>query len=633
METALHIIGPLARRMSARRVARVWIGVLAVMLGVFVAAPATAQTCAPATTQGNAPAGWQTYCWLNFATYDDATARSAGGQNFSFGLTDGSTLSLNLRVTPGSGAAFNAVTAPSWTGAAVGNTAFLGIPGRPILYTATSGTRLITVSGISITPPAGVSAVSAYSFVIADAESSNGGESLQYTTNGGGWTILDEVPPISGNTYPTVTGEGTGTFTVTGVGGTVGGHIVGSNSPTTVTAQVQAGGLQGIMFAVRFASIRLNKAIGGVRINPADQFDFRVTATSTGATLASGTTNGTASGPFAATALSLASGINLTLSEAMAPGSASSIGQYRSVLTCTNSGGGGTPLPVNVVTTSFNLGSLAFGDALVCTFTNTAHPHVRVRKLLGTGGRRFAGDQFMVRIRQGASVVASSTTSGTSGTITGGDTGLVQVTAGTAHSVDEIAAGTGNLGNYTATMACSNAAGSSTPLPTSVGGTITPAVGDLVTCTITNTRVATANLVVTKTSTILSDPINGTSDPKAIPGAVIEYAISVTNVGSQSVSASTIVIADMLPPNFTYDGAVPVTFTNGTTPSGLNSFNAATMVSFSSQPGGGTPYGYTPTATYDPNVRGIRIAPAGTMAAGTATTQPSFTIRFRGQIN
>lgn len=616
-----------------RRLSRVWLALLAAAIMMFAAGPVAAQTCSPATTQGTAPAGWQTYCWLNFSGYNDSTARSASGQNFSFALTDGSTLTLNLRVTPGGAAAFNAVTAPSWTGAAVGNTAFLGIPGRPILYTATSGTRLITISGITITPPAGVSSVSAYSFVIADAESSNDNESLQYTTNGGPWTILDEVPPISGSTYPTVAGEGTSTFTVTGVPGTVGGHIVGSNSPTTVTANVTAGGLQGVMFAVRFASIRLNKQIGGVRINPADQFDFRVTATTSGATLASGATSGTGSGPFAATALSLASGIGLTLSEAMAPGSVSSISQYRALLTCTNSGASSTPLPVNVATTSYNLGALVFGDALICTFTNTANPHLRVRKLLGTGGRRFAGDQFTTRIRQGASTIASATSSGTSGTITGGDTGLVQVTAGTAHILDEIAAGTTTLTNYTAAMSCANAAGSTTPLPSAVGGTITPAVGDIVTCTITNTRIATANLVVVKASTVISDPVNGAVNPKLIPGAVVEYAITVTNVGNQSVTASSIVIADVLPAGFTYDGATPVTFTNGTTPSGLNTFNAAAMVRFSNQAGGGAPFAYLPAATYDPNVRGVRIAPTGTMAASTGTAQPSFTIRFRGRVN
>jgi hypothetical protein len=181
---------------------RVALSLALALFALLAAAPATAQSCGAAASQGTAPAGWQTYCWLDFATYNDTTARSAGGQDFSYTLTDGSVLSFNLRVTLGSGSAFNAVVAPSWTGAAVGNTAFLGIPGRPVLYSTAPGTRLITISNILITPPSGVSAVNAYSFVIADAESSNGGEALVFGTNGSGWVILDEVPPISGNIYP-----------------------------------------------------------------------------------------------------------------------------------------------------------------------------------------------------------------------------------------------------------------------------------------------------------------------------------------------------------------------------------------------------------------------------------------------
>jgi len=54
--------------------------------------------------------------------------------------------------------------------------------------------------------------------VAADGESSNQGESLAWTTNGANWVVLDQVPPITGNTYPTVTNTGT-TFTETGVAG------------------------------------------------------------------------------------------------------------------------------------------------------------------------------------------------------------------------------------------------------------------------------------------------------------------------------------------------------------------------------------------------------------------------------
>lgn len=602
------------------------------MLFGMASAPAYAQSCAAATTQGTAPAGWETYCWLDFTTYNDATARSGAGQNMSFTLTDGSVLTLNVRVTPTGATAFNNIAAPSWTGAAVGNTAFLGIPGRPIFYTASAGAKSITFSNILITPPPGAPAVTAYAFVAADAESTNETENLQFVTNGGGWTVLDQVNPISGNTYPTTTGSGTSTFTETGVPGTVGGYIVGSNSPTTVTANMQAGGLQGAMFAVRFASIRLNKSITGARINAADQFQFRITSTSSGSTLATGTTTGTGNGPFTAAAISLASGIPLTLTEAMATGSASTLAQYSSRLTCTNSTSSTTPLPVNVATTNHSFGALQFGDAVQCTFTNAAFPHIRVSKLLGAGGRGFASDQFTVRIRSGTTNIATATTTGTGTTVTGGDTALVQLNAGTAYTLDEIMSGPGSLTQYTRVLGCTNGTnGVTTIFPTTVPGTITPVLGDAITCTITNTRLAgNATLVVSKSSTVLSDGVSG-ANPKALPGAIVRYTITVQNTGSLTVDANSIIIQDPFPANFTLDASTPFTFANGTPTSGLNAFNQSTMVTYSTTTG--PPYTAPLGSGYNAALRSFRFAPTGTMAAATAAGPSSFSISFVGRVN
>lgn len=54
-----------------------------------------------------------------------------------------------------------------------------------------------------------------------------------------------------------------------------------------------------------------------------------------------------------------------------------------------------------------------------------------------------------------------------------------------------------------------------------------------------------AALSAAKTSRIISDPINGTTDPKAIPGAVVEYCIAVTNGGG--ADATSVAINDPLP--------------------------------------------------------------------------------------
>jgi hypothetical protein len=610
-------------------------------LTALAAQPAMAQSCAPATTQGTAPAGWQTYCWLDFTTYNDATARSASGQNFSYSLSDGSTLTFNLRVTSGAAPALNSIAAPSWSGAAVGNTAFLGIPGRPILYTASSGTHSIAITGITITPPPGAPAVTAYAFVAADAESTDNAESLNFTTNGAGWVQLDEVPPISPGFYPLITGLGTTTVNMSGNGrpGPMGSYIIGSSSPTSVGTTLNAGGLQGVMFAVRFASIRLTKTITGARVDATDQFKFDITATSSGSTLATGTTSGSGNGPFTAAALSLASGIPLTIRESMAAGSASALTKYRAQLNCINSASGSsTTLPSNQTLTpsggfaSFNLSSLQFGDAIQCTFNNAAFPHIRLRKALGTGGRRFDTDQFTVRINQGATVTASSTTSGTGTTVTGGDTGLVQVSAGTAYSLDEIMSGPGSLTQYTRALACTNGTnGVTTTFPTTVPGNITPVLGDVITCTLTNTRLAgNATLVVTKTSTVLSDGVSATN-PKAISGAIVRYSITVQNTGNLSVDANSIIIQDPFPANFTLDASTPFTFVNGTRPSGLNAFNQGTMVTYSTT--GAAPYSAPLGTGYNAAIRGFRFAPSGTMQAADSTGPSSFTLNFVGRIN
>lgn len=611
------------------------LALLAMLFALAWSHAASAQDCAQATTQGTAPASWQTYCWLNMANYNDTTARSASGQNMSFTLPDGSTLTFNARVT-GTNPAYNDVPAPSWTGAAIGNSAFIAIPGRPVLYSAQAGVSSIAITNITITPPVG-GGVTVFSFVVADGESSNDNEYIRMTTNGGNWQQFDAVPPTSGSTMPPITGVGTATTQISGAPGAVGAYILGSSSPTSVTVETRSGGLQGVMFAIRFATIRLQTQILGTRINSADQLNFQIASTATGAALTSGTTTGTGAGPFVGNALNMSAGVPITLRLTMASGSVSAITAYATNLTCVNTAGTTrAALPNNLNATSAAIGQLEFGEYLVCTFQAGAAPRIRVRKLLGSGGRRFTGDQFTVRIVDDGVVTASSTTTGTGTTITTGtgDTGLVQVGNQNAYQVDETAAGTTILGNYTAVMSCANSTtGSTTVLPSAVGGTITPRPGDSITCTITNTRRAAALLEIGKTSSVISDPVNGTTNPKLIPGAVVEYAITVRNVGAGTVDASSIVLLDVMPAEMAFAVGTPVTFTNGATTSGLNAFNASTMVTYSQANGGVAPYSYTPSGTYDANVRGIRIAPTGTMAAATsATAQPSFTIRFRAQV-
>jgi uncharacterized repeat protein (TIGR01451 family) len=67
-------------------------------------------------------------------------------------------------------------------------------------------------------------------------------------------------------------------------------------------------------------------------------------------------------------------------------------------------------------------------------------------------------------------------------------------------------------------------------------------------------QVASSHLAVTKTPTVISDPINGVTNPKAIPNAIVEYIINVSNTGSKQ--ADTVVITDQIPANTTFEGTI-----------------------------------------------------------------------------
>jgi uncharacterized repeat protein (TIGR01451 family) len=147
-------------------------------------------------------------------------------------------------------------------------------------------------------------------------------------------------------------------------------------------------------------------------------------------------------------------------------------------------------------------------------------------------------------------------------------------------------------------------------------------------------QIVAPSLQVQKLSEVVSDPVNGTVNPKRIPGSLVRYSITVTNTGAGTIDANSIVITDALAPNLAvYAGTTQgdrIQWLDGTAPSGLT-LNPATDVSYSNQPGGGPPFTYTPVLDpngYDAAITGLRIAPTGTMAGAAGADTPGFTIRF-----
>jgi uncharacterized repeat protein (TIGR01451 family) len=151
-------------------------------------------------------------------------------------------------------------------------------------------------------------------------------------------------------------------------------------------------------------------------------------------------------------------------------------------------------------------------------------------------------------------------------------------------------------------------------------------------------QIVTPSLHLQKLSEVVSDPVNGTANPKRIPGSFVRYSITLTNTGAGTIDPNSIVITDAVAPNLAvYAGTTQgdrIEWVDGVTASGLT-LNPATDVSYSNQPGGGPPFTYTPIP--DPNgcdsaITGLRIAPSGTMAGAIGAATPSFTIRFLARV-
>jgi len=134
--------------------------------------------------------------------------------------------------------------------------------------------------------------------------------------------------------------------------------------------------------------------------------------------------------------------------------------------------------------------------------------------------------------------------------------------------------------------------------------------------------VASAALSVAKTSSVVSDPFNGTSNPKAIPQAIVEYSIVVTNTGASA--ASSVSIRDPLP--------AATTFVQG-------QYAGTTDVEV--QVGAGAPTRCVAEAVADSNADGCYRNSSGELIVGapmavatvSAGAANSVTVRFRVQIN
>jgi len=151
---------------------------------------------------------------------------------------------------------------------------------------------------------------------------------------------------------------------------------------------------------------------------------------------------------------------------------------------------------------------------------------------------------------------------------------------------------------------------------------------------------AASPVTVSKATAMVSDPQSDTL-PKAIPGSVLDYTVSVTNPSGGASNVNAIVYVDTISAktmlyvrDLGLSGSGPVVFGPGGV-AGIGGSNLTyTFTSLGSTTDGiefsadnGVSWTYTPSADingYDGQVTDIRIKPSGTQAVGS-----TFTMRYR----
>ncbi|MBS1617064.1 MAG: hypothetical protein JST76_00990 [Bacteroidetes bacterium] len=212
------------------------------------AAVAVDATCIDSTTTGaNGGGSSDAPCTqiLRFDHYSDAIA--ASGQSHTWVLNNGNRLSMTITRTAGG---FTAVSAPTWSGAAFGQSGYTGLRGKTVLYTTAGGYSQVAFTNIHMTDSAG-NAINNFTLIGIDAESTDGSERDTLVSDGTFWYDYDTITPPSVGSVPSETGIGLSTLVWAGTGpSNARARLVSTNNPTSFKFSTVAGGLQGFAMGV-----------------------------------------------------------------------------------------------------------------------------------------------------------------------------------------------------------------------------------------------------------------------------------------------------------------------------------------------------------------------------------------------
>ena len=132
-------------------------------------------------------------------------------------------------------------------------------------------------------------------------------------------------------------------------------------------------------------------------------------------------------------------------------------------------------------------------------------------------------------------------------------------------------------------------------------------------------QVLSSQLTIAKTSTLIRDPFNLNTNPKHIPGAYIQYVVTISNAGTATASATLTTITDTLDNNTAIDPDLIVAAT-GNPESAAGSGFRVDLVG-TTRASQGTPQYFTTTSSVD-GVDHDGSATGGTVTATMATVLP-----------
>ena len=391
------IMSPTATRRTLRRILVALSLVTAFLFGQVMAGPVDNPFRAPEaqaqTTNGchYRQGGYldSSLCWIELNGISETTARSANGQQVTIRLNDTYTMSFTVKYNVGTSGTLRSIrthSVPTWGSAVFGNTingvtyyrAPSNIPtSTPMSFYTAVGSGIanpsVELRNITVTGTGGVTAPS-YGLVMADAESTNQGESLAFLSDTGVSQLGSFTPPgyssvCGGGLRPTTgTGGSANNIAMTGLrcdgtAGSVGMLLTSTIQPRNVKVELGGPNAQGISLAVLMGG-----ATGTVSadrraeqgITPKTQFNLQ--ALFNNQLLSTATTTDTAAGDVTGNFLLTGPTGSVTFRSTPTTNTATAWQRYRPEWTCTRLSSTGQSTPVTPTITQSGTTSQAVVD-------------------------------------------------------------------------------------------------------------------------------------------------------------------------------------------------------------------------------------------------------------------------------